>query len=200
MDTHSSTENDESPIPITLYSIGHSNHSLDEFLELLTAFHIKTLVDIRSYPYSTKMTQFDMEYLEHQLLQHDITYHWFKDLGGFRKGLGEGSPNFGLKDEGMRAYADYMLSEEFHHATGRLITMAHLRRTVMMCAEKDPMRCHRHLLSDYLLIHGAEVIHIITLATQHHHGLSQGTCVTGGCRLSYPYPEDGQSTLFAMDN
>ena len=116
MDKHINTENNESPAPITLYSIGHSNHSLAAFLELLAAFHIKTLVDIRSYPYSTKMTQFDMEYLEHQLLQHEITYHWFQDLGGFRKGLGEQSPNHGLKNDGFRAYADYMQSKDFHHA------------------------------------------------------------------------------------
>jgi len=187
----------ETPVkPIELYSIGHSNHSMDEFLTLLKEYSIRSLIDVRRQPHSTKFAQFDWKALEYALLHHEITYHWFEDLGGWRKGLGQESPNLGLKDGGLRHYADYMLSDAFHTAVGRLVGIARIRCTAIMCAEKDFQRCHRHLLSDYLTAQGMVVTHILDQHKHLSHQLTQGAEWIEGRGLLYPGHPDEQGTLF----
>lgn len=182
--------------PIELFSIGHSNHSLDEFLALLHAYGIRSLVDVRRSPHSSKFAQYDWKALECALQHHEITYHWFEDLGGWRKGLGLDSPNLGLKEGAMRSYADHMLSDAFQEAAGRLTGIARVRRTTMMCAEKDFQRCHRHLLSDYLTAQGAAVIHILDQGKQLAHALTEGAEWVEGQGLLYPGHPDELGTLF----
>ena len=187
----------ETPVqPIGLFSIGHSNHTMDEFLALLKHYGIRSLIDVRRQPHSTKFTQFDWKALEYALLHHEITYHWFEDLGGWRKGLGEDSPNLGLKDGDMRHYADYMLSEAFRGAVGRLTGIARIRRTGIMCAEKHFQHCHRCLLSDYLTAQGMVVTHILDQVEHAIHPLTQGAEWVEGRGLLYPGHPDEQGTLF----
>ena len=188
---------DETPVqPIELYSVGHSNHTMDEFLSLLKVYSIRSLIDIRRSPHSSKFAQFDWKALEYALIHHEITYHWFEDLGGWRKGLGEDSPNLGLKDGDFRHYADYMLSDTFRTAAGRLTGIARIRRTAMMCAEKDFQRCHRRLLSDYLTAQGMVVTHILDQDEQQIHQLTKGAEWIEGKGILYPGHPDEQGTLF----
>ena len=188
---------DGADIPIRVYSVGHSNQSMEAFLALLDAYAVRSLVDVRSYPTSTYCPQFDQANLESCVTQRGITYHWFQDLGGYRKGLGEDSPNKGLHEGGFRNYADYMLSEAFHTAAVRLLGIARIRTTAIMCAEKDFRRCHRQYLSDYLALHHNDVIHIRDVQETQRHTLTKHAAVTQDHKLIYPpHNASGQGMLF----
>ena len=144
----------------TLYTIGHSTRTLDELVEALQAHKIKTLVDIRAFPMSRRLPQFNRESLEKNLPAAGIRYVWMKALGGYRKKTLHESPNIALRNASFRNYADYMLTPEFANAMGELIGLAEKSPTAYMCAERVYFRCHRMLVSDWLVSHGHEVMHI----------------------------------------
>jgi uncharacterized protein (DUF488 family) len=144
----------------TLYTIGHSTRSLDELIGTLQAHSIETLVDIRSFPMSHRLPHFNRESLEKSLPEAGIQYVWMKDLGGRRKKSRDDSPNVALRNESFRNYADYMLAPEFERAIADLIKLGEQSRTAYMCAERVYFRCHRMLVSDWLVAHGHEVLHI----------------------------------------
>jgi uncharacterized protein (DUF488 family) len=143
-----------------LYTVGHSTRSHAELVETLQAHGIETLVDIRAFPMSRRLPQFNRESLEKSLPAAGIRYVWMKTLGGYRKKSREDSPNVALRNESFRNYADYMLSPEFESAMAELISLAEASRTAYMCAERVYFRCHRMLVSDWLVAHGHEVRHI----------------------------------------
>ena len=126
----------------------------------LEAHSIETLVDIRAYPMSRRLPHFNRESLESALPGARIRYVWMKELGGRRKKSNPDSPNAALRNESFRNYADYMLTEEFERAAGELLRIAAGSRTAFMCAERVYFRCHRMLVSDWLVAHGHEVLHL----------------------------------------
>jgi len=144
----------------TLYTIGHSTRTLDELIEALHAHKIETLADIRTYPMSRRLPHFNRESLEKTLPEAGIRYVWMKELGGRRKKILAESPNLALRNESFRNYADYMLTPEFERAMAELIKIAEQSRTAYMCAERVYFQCHRMLVSDWLVAHGHEVLHI----------------------------------------
>ena len=144
----------------TLYTIGHSTRTFDELVEALRAHSIATLVDIRSFPMSRRMPHFNRESLEKTLPDAGIRYVWMKELGGRRKKTRDDSPNVALRNDSFRNYADYMLTSEFQQGIDQLIHLAEQSRTVYMCAERVYFQCHRMLVSDWLVAHGHEVLHI----------------------------------------
>jgi uncharacterized protein (DUF488 family) len=144
---------------VILYTIGHSTRTLDELIEVLQAHSIQTLVDIRSFPMSRRLPYFNRESLEKALPAAGIKYVWMKALGGYRKKIREDSPNVALRSPSFRNYADYMLTEDFQHGMGELIHLAEQSRTAYMCAERLYFRCHRMLVSDWLVAHGHKVLH-----------------------------------------
>jgi uncharacterized protein (DUF488 family) len=144
----------------TLFTIGHSTRRLDELVDALQAHSIQTLVDIRSFPMSRRLPHFNRESLEKTLPAAGIQYVWMKDLGGRRKKSLEDSPNVALRNDSFRNYADYMLSPEFERAIAELIKLGEQSRAAYMCAERVYFQCHRMLVSDWLVAHGHEVLHI----------------------------------------
>jgi uncharacterized protein (DUF488 family) len=144
----------------TLYTIGHSTRPLDELIEALRAHRIQKLVDIRAFPMSRRLPQFNRESLEQTLPAAGVRYVWMKALGGYRKKILDQSPNIAMRNDSFRNYADYMLTPEFEQAAGELITLAEQTPTAYMCAERLYFRCHRMLVSDWLVAHGHEVLHI----------------------------------------
>jgi uncharacterized protein (DUF488 family) len=144
----------------TLYTIGHSTRPLEDLLGTLQAHTIQTLVDIRAFPMSRRLPQFNRESLERSLPAGGIRYVWMGALGGYRKKIREDSPHIGLRNASFRNYADYMLTGEFEQAMAELLALAEGSRTVYMCAERVYFRCHRMLVSDWLVGHGHEVMHI----------------------------------------
>jgi len=117
-----------------VYTIGHSTHSLSEFLAMLRSFGIKTLVDIRRFPGSRKLPQFDKENLEAALEENGIRYIPMKNLGGRRK-VHKDSKNTRWRNASFRGYADYMETEEFVRGVEALEAIALESSTAYMCAE-----------------------------------------------------------------
>ena len=143
-----------------LYTIGHSTRPLEELISALRAHQIQTLVDIRAFPMSRRLPQFNRDSLEQSLPAAGIRYVSMTALGGYRKKILEESPHFALRNQTFRNYADYMLTSEFDHAIAELLAIAEHSRTAYMCAERPYFRCHRMLISDWLVAHGHEVLHI----------------------------------------
>jgi uncharacterized protein (DUF488 family) len=144
----------------TLYTIGHSTRTLAEFLETLQAHRIRTLVDIRAFPVSRRMPHFSRDSLKLSLNEQQIEYVWMQALGGYRKKTLADSPNLGLRNASFRNYADHMLSAEFESAMAELLRISGQSATAYMCAERMYFSCHRMLVSDWLVAHGHEVLHI----------------------------------------
>lgn len=167
-----------------LYTVGHGNRAIGEFIALLEAADIECLVDVRAYPASRRHPQFARGALEESLAVAGIRYVWEgKALGGRRK-LAKDSPHVALKNPGFRAYAGHMTTEEFRQALDRLVETGRGRRTAIMCAERLPWQCHRHLVSDSLVARGVPVTHLVAPGQPRDHELSRLARNDGG-RLIY---------------
>lgn len=147
-------------MPIQIYTIGHSNRDLKNFINLLLKHNIDVLVDVRRFP-TSKFGHFKAENLKFALEGYNIKYFWIKELGGYRKPILKDSPNIAIKSRGFRNYADYMLTQEFKNAINTLINIATKHKTAIMCAERLYWRCHRKFISDYLILKSFTVKHII---------------------------------------
>lgn len=155
-----------------IFTIGHSNHPLARLLELLAAWEIALVVDVRSFPGSRRWPWFGREALGDALAKAGIAYLWMKELGGRRR-VPKGDPGGGAwTSPGFRAYASYAAGEEFAHGLERLIEEAALRRTAVMCAEGLWCRCHRRIIADHLLARGLLVRHIMPAGGVAEHRLS----------------------------
>jgi uncharacterized protein (DUF488 family) len=120
----------------TLYTIGHSTRPLEDLIEALQAHEIRTLVDIRAFPMSRRLPQFNRESLGKNLPATGIRYVWMNALGGYRKKIREDSPNIAPRNASYRNYADYMLTPEFESAMAEVIALAEASCTAYMCAER----------------------------------------------------------------
>ena len=151
----------------TLHTIGHSTRPADVFTGLLRRHGIVTLADVRSVPHSRYNPQFDRAALAACLEAAGIGYVHLAALGGMRRARPD-SVNVGLRSAGFRGYADHMQTDEFRLGLDRLETLASAGATAIMCAEAEPSRCHRGLLSDALLLRGWQVLHVLdSVATEH---------------------------------
>jgi uncharacterized protein (DUF488 family) len=169
-----------------LYTIGHSNRGVDDFVGLLEQHRIEALADIRRHPGSRKFPHFDREALGTVLEAHGIEYRWMESLGGRRKKeKGLLSPNLGLENQSFRNFADYMLTEEFESAARDLTELAERKRTTIMCAEALFWQCHRRLVADQLVAQGWVVKHIFGRGELRPHALTRGAEIHDG-RVTYP--------------
>ena len=167
-----------------LYTIGHSTRPLAELIGALQAHQLQTLVDVRAFPMSRRLPQFNRDSLEQTLPAAGIQYQWMKTLGGYRKKILEESPNIALRNQSFRNYADYMLTADFDQAISDLLALAESSRTAYMCAERPYFRCHRMLVSDWLVGHGHQVLHIDAAGPVKPHSLTaEGRIIDG--RLIY---------------
>lgn len=154
-----------------LYTVGHGDRSMEEFARLLTGQSIQTLVDVRAQPHSSRFPHFSTDPLRKAMEELEIVYHWAgRQLGG-RRAARPDSPHRSL-DEGLRGYADYMETEYFQKSAIQLVNLAALSPTAVLCAEREPERCHRRLIADYLVLRGTEVIHLVARDDARVHQLS----------------------------
>ena len=170
---------------MTIYTVGHSTRRLDEFIEVLKAYGVGILVDVRTIPRSRKNPQFNKEELDRVLPQEGIEYIHEKGLGGLRHARKD-SPSVGWQNESFRGFADYMQTREFHQALDRLIETASKKPTAIMCAEMLPWRCHRSLIADALLARGIEVVEIFDKEKSRPHEMTPFAVVE---REGIVYPE-----------
>lgn len=172
----------------TLYTVGHSTRSAEEFVRLLRAHGIECVADVRTLPRSRRNPQFDTEALARTLAETGIEYVHLPRLGGLRRPRRD-SRNTGLRSAGFRGYADHMETEEFEAGVTELLALAGRKRTAFMCAEALWWRCHRSLLSDALVARGIEVRHILGEQRAEPHRLTPCARIVGA-RPTYPAEQD----------
>jgi uncharacterized protein (DUF488 family) len=168
----------------TIFTIGHSTLPIAQFIDVLDAYGIEELVDIRTIPRSRRNPQFESAALAESLRSRGIGYRHLAGLGGLRHAHKD-SPNMGWRNESFRGYADYMQTEAFAQALETLIDLSRRRRVAIMCAEAVPWRCHRSLVSDALSARDIPVIEIMSGTSYRPHKLTPFAHVDG-TRITYP--------------
>jgi uncharacterized protein (DUF488 family) len=170
---------------LTVWTVGHSNRELTEFLEILATEQIESLADVRRFPGSRRHPHFGREALAESLGRAGIAYEHFAELGGRRTQRGVSTQNSGWQVAAFAAFADYMLTDEFASAFDRLSELATRTRTVIMCAEALPWRCHRRLIADRFLAHRWRVWDVMGVGQKREHALPPFARITHG-QLTYP--------------
>ena len=168
----------------TVYTIGHSTRPADEFVKILHSYEVERLADIRTVPRSGRNPQYSQEIFAPYLAAQGIEYVHLKALGGLRHARKD-SINTAWENASFRGYADYMQTPEFTEAIEALMAMAVEKRTVIMCAEAVPWRCHRSLVGDALVVRGVEVEDIMSEKSLRLHKLTPWARVDG-LRITYP--------------
>ena len=171
----------------TIYTIGHSTRSAEEFLAILRAHDIRAVADVRLIPKSRRHPHFADEQLARWLPEAGIEYLPFKSLGGRRRPAKD-SPNTGWRNESFRGYADFLQTPRFEAALTELISHAERVPLTTMCAEAVPWRCHRSLISDALLVRGWTVLDVMSETSATPHELTKFAKVEG-TTITYP-PEE----------
>jgi uncharacterized protein (DUF488 family) len=174
-----------------LFTIGHSTRSLEEFLGLLVREGVTHLVDVRAFPASRRYPHFNGSELAKSLAGVGIAYSHAPDLGGRRRARKD-SHNTEWRNDSFRGYADYMETPRFGAALDDLLRVARSERTVIMCAEAVPWRCHRSLISDAATARGVSVWHILDAGIQEHRLTSFARIDAGRVR----YDASAQNDLF----
>ncbi|HEY2082247.1 MAG TPA: DUF488 domain-containing protein, partial [Verrucomicrobiae bacterium] len=157
---------------------------------LLGSQRIQLLADVRRFPGSRRLPHFNQENLSKSLAEAGIDYVHFPELGGRRKALAN-SPNTVWRNEAFRAYADFMMTEEFRGGIARLLELARQKRTAIMCAEALWWQCHRSLIADYLKAEGHEVFHIMSGNKTDEHPFTSAARIVDG-KLSYSAESEPQ--------
>lgn len=168
---------------MTIYTVGHSNRDLDEFVTLLKAHGVDTLIDIRKLPGSNKYPHFNQDELSDSLARADIRYVYLKELGG-RRPQSKESENTAWRNRSFRAYADRMETNEFRRGIDSLLRYAAEGGVAVMCSEAVWWRCHRALVADYLKASGVNVRHIMGESAAKPHPYTSAAKVSDG-KLSY---------------
>jgi uncharacterized protein (DUF488 family) len=181
-------ENNE---PGEIFTIGHSTHPLEQFLELLGAHRIQALVDVRSFPSSRRWPHFNQPALGESIERAGIEYRWIQKLGGRRHEVRPDSPHTAWHHPAFRSYADYADGKEFEQGLDELTALARRARTAYMCSEGLWWRCHRRLISDRLLLLGWRVTHILPNGKLSEHSLPDFASVVDG-RLVYDKSPEGR--------
>jgi uncharacterized protein (DUF488 family) len=177
---------------LTVLTIGHSTHSIEDFVAFLRAHEVARVVDVRTVPKSRHVPQYNAESLAAELPPQGIDYVHLKALGGLRHPAKD-SVNAGWRNASFRGYADYMATEEFRKGIERLLELARDKRTTIMCAEAVPWRCHRSLIGDALLVRQVDVQDILSETQTREHVLTPFARVRN---LEIAYPGEGTLNLF----
>lgn len=167
----------------TVWTVGHSTRTSAEFRDILAAYSIELVADVRRFPGSRRLPHFAGPALEADLNVSGMEYRWLESLGGRRSPMPD-SPNDGWRHRAFRGYADYLHTEEFAEGLNELLMLADGLRTAIMCAEVLWWRCHRRLIADVLTTLGVEVVHIRDATVHETHRLTPPAHLVSGA-LSY---------------
>jgi uncharacterized protein (DUF488 family) len=184
-------------MPTPFFTIGHSTRSAEEFIGLLKESEIQVVVDVRTIPRSRRNPQFNKDALPDTLQEFQIGYEHMLELGGRRgkQPIGESSPNTFWTHQSFRNYADYAMGEEFRAGLARLREVGHRRRFAIMCAEAVWWRCHRRIITDYLLLSRESVFHILGPGHVDPAAMTPAAQPLGDGTLVYPPAEAAQYAL-----
>jgi uncharacterized protein (DUF488 family) len=182
---------------MTISTIGHSTHPIEEFIDILQAYSIGSLVDVRTIPRSRRNPQFNRENLSASLQTVGIQYHHLPGLGGLRHPRKD-STNTGWRNASFRGYADYMQTPEFDENLLHLMELASAARTAIMCAEAVPWRCHRSLIADALIARGVQVMEILSATKSQPHAMTPFAKVEAQ-QVTYPAKIGSQAKKSSLD-
>ncbi len=144
------------------YTIGHSTLKIDDFIHQLNDASINLLIDVRRLPGSKKYPQYNKQPLCESLNDAGIEYLHLTNLAGRRKQQDIDSDiNNAWQNQSFHNYADYALGPEFKQGLDKVIELGASHTVAIMCAESVWWRCHRRIITDYLIAEGYEVRHII---------------------------------------
>jgi uncharacterized protein (DUF488 family) len=176
------------PVTSIFFTIGHSTRTIVDFVDLLRESGVDLVVDVRSMPRSRTNPQFNGESLREALAQWQIGYEHIAELGGHRGKARSMEPllNAYWRVRGFRNYADYALTEPFAAGLARLRDRGRQRRCAIMCAEAVWWRCHRRIITDYLLAAGERVMHILAASHIDEANLTPGAVIRGDGNVVYP--------------
>jgi uncharacterized protein (DUF488 family) len=180
---------------LPFFTIGHSTRAIPQFVHLLGVAHVEVIADIRTVPRSRANPQYNRETLPESLVQFQIGYEYMVELGGLRPKSHHVPPetNAYWINQSFHNYADYALSSEFRNGLNKLVALGRERRCAIMCAEAVWWRCHRRILSDYLLASGESVFHLMNDERIEPARLTPGTIIRGGS-IFYPAVSESRAT------
>jgi len=170
------------------FTIGHSTRLAAEFLALLTAAEVALVIDVRTVPRSRRNPQYNDDQLPVALDGAGIAYQHLPELGGLRGRQSKIDPQVnGFWDNAsFHNYADYALSPAFAAGLARLRKLGHAQRCAVMCAEAVWWRCHRRIITDYLIAAGESVLHILGPHHTEPAKLTEGAQVRPDGTVVYP--------------
>jgi uncharacterized protein (DUF488 family) len=169
----------------TLYTVGHSNHTLEAFIDILNSAQVARVVDIRKFPRSRTNPQFNVDALPAALSAAGIAYAHMAALGGRRGKQPAQSHNQGWQVAAFRNYADYAEGPEFGAALDELLGLARRETCAIMCAEAVWWRCHRRIVTDYVLARGVRVVHLLSASKHEPATLTPFAAVQPDKRVRY---------------
>jgi uncharacterized protein (DUF488 family) len=160
--------------------VGHSTRSIPEFADLLRSAQVSLVIDVRTIPRSRHNPQYNEDVLGSYLHEYQVGYIRIPGLGGLR-GRSAQVPkqvNGFWRNDSFHNYADYALSDQFADALRELLDLSSSRRCAIMCAEAVWWRCHRRIITDYLLANGRMVLHLMG------RGRAEPARLTAGARIA----------------
>jgi uncharacterized protein (DUF488 family) len=172
---------------LLIFTVGHSNRSLDDFVSILKSHGISRILDVRRYPSSRKWPHFDAAALAVSLPGAGIDYVGLSHLGGRRRPRPD-SPHVAWRDESFRGFADFMDTPEFAAGAAEVERLARERPSALMCAEALPWKCHRSLIADALVARGWKARDVISEKEAREHRIPKFGRVEGG-RVVYDVTE-----------
>ncbi len=146
-----------------VFTIGHSTHPIDEFVRMLQPNQVTRVIDVRAFPRSRTNPQYNDDALPASLRPHGIAYEHIAALGGKRprsKDIPEDTNAF-WDNASFHNYADYAMGAAFLEGLQDVLARGAHERVAIMCAESVWWRCHRRIVTDYLLAAGRDVWHIM---------------------------------------
>lgn len=176
------------------FTIGHSTRSVEELAALLRAAGADLVADVRTVPRSRANPQFNADTLPDALARLGLGYRHIRRLGGLR-GRRRGaapSPNTFWENASFRNYADYALSDEFRAGLTELRELGRDHACAIMCAEAVWWRCHRRIITDYLIAAGETVRHILGPSPAEPATMTPAARLRPDGALIYPAQDGGQ--------
>jgi len=181
------------------FTIGHSTRSPEEFVALIEAAEVRLVVDVRTVPRSRTNPQFNRDAAPAWLAPHGVAYEHLPELGGLRGRQRAAAPevNAFWDNASFHNFADYAMSDAFRSGFERLLALGSERRLAIMCAEAVWWRCHRRIITDYLIAAGQEVFHILGPGHTEPARMTAAARIEPDGRLTYP--KDDQLRLALED-
>jgi uncharacterized protein (DUF488 family) len=176
------------------FTIGHSTRPITAFIELLKEAEVGLVVDVRTVPRSRTNPQYNADVLPRSLFGSQIGYEHIAALGGLRGRAPDVPPqaNAFWENRSFHNYADYAMGKDFHAGLTRLRELGRVQRCAIMCAEAVWWRCHRRIITDYLIAAGEEVFHILASHHIEKAKMTDAAVVNAAGTLSYPGAADAR--------